>query len=222
MEDHEWQLAARRSELPIALHFLVCPHSPYGGALLNNAGEPELTDYSKVDWKGLARAARAAIEQDVPKNMGLFIGNDAVDVMDVLHVSTDTGMAFRNEPTFEYRVKSTLSQLSMTDMRAGLTMVSHVTPGLHINTPMDGKRPPLGSLILSLKFMRATQVIDYLTDATVTLFGAPAMVATFEGFKPVPTVGKMPTFLTEWLNSQFGVEYGDDCTVFAIERTFSV
>jgi len=222
MEDKEWQLAAQRSELPAVLHFLVCPHSPDSGLLLNKYGEPVMTDYSQVDWKGLATVARAAIEQDVPKSIGLFIADDAVDVMDVLHVSTETGRPFKNEPTFECRVRSTLSQLAMKDMRAGITKISERTPGIHLNSPMDGKRPPLGSLILSLKFMRSGQMIDYLTGATISLFGSPAIVATFEGFKPVQTVGKMPSFLREWLNSQFGVVYGDDCTVLAIERTFSV
>jgi len=221
VNDTEWQLAARRSGLPSAIHFLVCPHSPRSGVLLDTSGSPVLTDYSKVDWKGLATAARAAIEQDVPKSVGLFIADDGVDVMDVMHISTDTGRPFRNEQTFEHRVRSTLSQLSMADMRAGITKVANRTPGIHINTPMDGKRPPLGSLILSLKFMRGTQVIDYLSGATNTLFGTPAIVATFEGYKPVPTKGKMPAFLSEWLNSQFDVEYGAHCTVVAIERTFS-
>ncbi|MQT57911.1 hypothetical protein GHO41_11225 [Pseudomonas sp. FSL R10-0399] len=181
-----------------------------------------LTDYREVDWKGLATAARAAIEQTVPKSIGLFIADDAVDVMDVMHVSTETGGPFNNEPTFESRVRSTLSQLSMKDMRAGITRISDSAPGIHINTPMDGKRPPLGSLILSLKFIRGTQMIDYLTSATIGLFGAPTLVATVEGLKHVQTVGKMPRFLREWLNSQFGVVYGTDCTVLAIERTFSV
>lgn len=222
MKDQEWQLAARRSQSPRAIHFLVCPHSPDSGVLLDKSGEAVLTDYSKVDWRGLATAARAAIEQDVPKNIGLYVANDAVDVMDFLHVSTETGRPFRNEQSFEHRVRSTLSQLSMADMRAGITRISDRTPGIHINTPMAGKRPPLGSLILSLKFMSGSQIIDYLSSATDTLFGAPAKVATFEGYKPVPTVGRMPAFLSSWLSSQFGVEYGPDCTVVAIERTFSV
>lgn len=222
MEDQEWQLAARRSGLPIAIHFLVCPHSPRSGVLLNTSGEPELTDYSKVDWKGLALAARAAIEPAVPKNIGLFVADDAVDVMDVMHISTDTGRPFANEDSFEHRVRSVFSQLSMADMRAGITKISGLSPGIHINTPMDNKRPPLGALILTLKFMRGTQVIDYMSGATHALFGAPAIVATYEGYKPVPTQGKMPEFLIEWLNAQFGVQYGEYCTVVAIDRTFAV
>jgi hypothetical protein len=110
----------------------------------------------------------------------------------------------------------------MKDMRSGITKISDRTPGLHINTPIEGKRPPLGALILSIKFTRGTQIIDYLTGATMSLFGAPAMVATFEGYKPAPTIGEMPSFLREWLDSQFGVVYGKNCTVMAIQRTFSV
>lgn len=218
MDIEELRLAGQRAMAPSVLHILVFPHSPKSGALLNKYGVPVLTDYKLVDWKGLANAARAAIEKDVPKGMGLFIADDAVDVMDVLRVSTDTGRPFKNEPTCEQLVHSTLSQLSMKDMRSGITKISDRNPGVHINTPMDGKRPPLGALILSIKFSRGTQIIDYLTGATMSLFGAPVMVAP----KPIPTTGEMPSFLREWLDSQFGVVYGKDCTVMAIQHTFSV
>jgi hypothetical protein len=222
MDIEELRLAGQRAMAPSVMHFLVCPHSPKSGALLNKYGVPVLTDYNQVDWQGLANAARAAIEKDVPKSIGLFIADDAVDVMDVLRISTDSGRPFKNEPPFEHLVQSTLSQLSMKDMRSGITKISDKHPGVHINSPMDGKRPPLGALILSIKFTRGTQIIDYLTGATMSLFGVPAMVATFEGYKPAPTTGEMPSFLREWLDSQFGVIYGKDCTVMAIQRTFSV
>ena len=222
MDTEELRLAGQRAMAPSVLHFLVIPHSPESGALLNKYGVPVLTDYNRVDWKGLATAARAAIEKNVPKSMGLFIADDAVDVMDVLRVSTDTGRPFKDEPAFEHLVHSTLSQLSMKDMRSGIIKISDRTPGIHINTPMGGKRPPLGALILSIKFTRGTQIIDYLTGATISLFGAPAMVAAIQGYKPTLTTGKMPSFLREWLDTQFGVVYGTDCSVVAIQRTFSV
>lgn len=222
MNNHEWELAARRAEKPSAIHFLVCPHSPDSGVLLDDSGEPVLTDYRKVDWKRLAEAARAEMAPNVPKSMGLFIADDAVDVMDVLHLSTATGRRFLDQQAFDLRVRSALSQLTMADMRAGITKIADRTPGVHINTPIQGKRPPLGALVMSLKFTRGSQIIDYLCGATDALFGAPAMVATFEGFKPAPTVGAMPAYLRDWLKSQFGVVYGPNCTVMAIERTFSI
>lgn len=222
MDVEELRLAGQRAMAPSVLHFLVCPHSPPSGALLNRYGVPVLTDYNRVDWKGLASAARVAIEKDVPKGMGLFVADDAVDVMDVLHVSTDTGRPFSNVPTFENHVRSTLSQLSMKDMSSGIIKISGRTPGIHINTPMDGKRPPLGALIVSIKFTRGTQIIDYLTGATMTLFGTPVIIATHAGLRPVQNTGRMPTFLREWLDSQFGVVYGADCSVTAIHHTFSV
>lgn len=222
MDTEELRLAGQRAMGPIVIHFLVLPDSPDSGLLLNKDGIPVLTDYNLVDWKGLAVAARAAIEKDVPKSVGLFIADDGVDVMDVLHVSTDTGRSFENEPPFEHLVHSTLSQLSMKDMRSGITKVSGRNPGFHINTPMDGKRPPLAAFILSLKFTRGTQVIDYLTGASLSLFGTHVIVSSFQGYKPAPTTGEMPSFLREWLDSQFGVVYGKDCTVVAIQRTFSV
>nr|WP_011922952.1 hypothetical protein [Pseudomonas fluorescens]CAM96176.1 hypothetical protein pQBR0144 [Pseudomonas fluorescens SBW25] len=222
MDDQEWLLAARRAEQPCVIHFLVCPHSPASGVLLNPLGNPVLTDYSKVDWKGLATAARATIEGQVPKSVGVYIADDASDVMDVMHMSTDTGQPFTNEPRFDHRIKAALSQLTMKDIKAGITHVSKRIPGIHLNTPINGKRPPLGALVLSLKFVRATQMIDYMTGATDDLFGAPAMVATFEGYKPAPTQGEMPAYLREWLTSEFGVVYGAGCSVLAVERTFSI
>lgn len=161
------------------------------------------------------------MEPFVPKSMGLYVVDDAVDVMDVLHISTTTGVQFRNEKSFEHRVKDALSHLSMKDMRGGITRLADRATGIHINAPLGAKRPPLGALIMSVKVMNGMQVIDYLCGATAALFGQPAIVATFEGYKPVPTHGKMPAYLRDWLCSQFGVVYGADCTVVAIERTFA-
>lgn len=221
MHDREFEIAARRAERPIALHFAVCPHSPARGALLSENGNPVLTSYSDVDWKGLATSAREIIEGSVPKSVKLYVADDAVDVMDVLHISTETGRPFGGVDRFEKRLRSTLDRVSMQDMRAGITKIAGNYPDLHINTPIQGKRPPLGALILSLKFTNGLQVIDYLPEATDALFGCPAMVATFEGFKPQPTIGAMPSFLAGWLRSQFGVVYGADCTTAVVARTFT-
>lgn len=81
----------------------------------------------------------------------------------------------------------------MNDMRSGITKLAGIHPDFHRNTPIQGKRPPLGVLILSIKFSRATQLIDYVGGATDLLFGSPAIVATYEGFKPQPTTGEMTT-----------------------------
>lgn len=220
MDIEELRLANQRAMAASVLHVLVLPHSPECGALLNKAGVPVLTDYSQVDWKGLATAARAAIENDVPKGMGLYIADDAVDVMDVLHVSTETGRQFTGVPTFESNVRETLSPLLMQDMRSGIIKVSDRSPGFHINTTMGGKRPPLGALVVSIKFTRGTQIIDYLTGASISLFGAPVLVGPYAGHGP--TVGRMPDYLRVWLESQFGVVYGSDCSVAAIHHTFSM
>lgn len=222
MDADELKLASQRSMAPSVLHFLVCPHSPATGVLLDKSGVPVLTDYRKVDWKGLATAARKAIDHDVPKSVGVYVADDGVDVMDVLHISTSNGMPFRNTPTFESHVKSALTQLSMANFRSGIIQISNLNPGIHINTPMNGKRPPLGALILSIKFTRGTQVMDYLTGASMSLFGSPVMIMTPNGFKSAPITSRIPEFLREWLESEFGVIYGTDCTVTAIHRTFSV
>ena len=219
MDVEELRLAGQQAMAPSVLHVLVIPHSPESGALLSKHGLPVLTDYRHVDWKGLATAARAAIENDVPKAMGIFIADDAVDVMDVLHVSTDTGRAFRDTPLFQHNVRQTLSQLLMGDMRSGITKVSDRSPGFHINTPIDGKRPPLGALVVSIKFSRGTQINDYLTGASMSLFGAPVLAGPYA--EHGPTRGRMPDFLRAWLESQFGVVYGTDCTVAAIHHTYS-
>ncbi|WP_223508985.1 MULTISPECIES: hypothetical protein [unclassified Pseudomonas] len=221
MQDREWEIAARRAERPVALHFAVCPHSPAHGALLNENGHPVLTNYSDVDWKGLATSAHAAIEGYVPKSVKLFIADDAVDVMDVLEISTDTGRPFRGVEGFETRLRTTLRRLSMQDMRAGIIKLAGNYPDLHINTPIEGKRPPLGAMIVSLKFTSGLQLIDYVGDATHCLFGSPAIVANFDGFQPKPTTGEMPSFLAGWLRSQFGVVYGTDCTALVVARTFT-
>ncbi len=221
MSDTEWALAAQRAMRPIAFHFVVCPHSPARGALLSREGVPVLTNYDEVDWKGLSQAARAAIEESVPKDVKLYVADDAVDVMDVLNISTETGLQFRGFGTFEARLRASLDMLSMQDMRAGITKMTGHYPSIHVNTPIEGKRPPLGALVVTLKFACATQALDYLDEATEILFGAPAIVGSPTGFAPKPTNGKMPAFLADWLGEQFGVVYGRDCTAVVVTRTFS-
>ncbi|CAD0266056.1 conserved hypothetical protein [Pseudomonas veronii] len=221
MNDSEFEIAARRAQGPIALHFAVLPHSPTNSVLLNENGHPVLTNYSDVDWKGLAISARDAIDGVVPKSVKLYVADDAIDTMDVLNISMDTGRPFEGVAGFGSRLNSTFSRVSMQDMRAGITKLAGHSADLHINTPIQGKRPPLGALILSLKFTGGLQVVDYLHEATDTLFGTPSIAITYEGFKPQPTTGEMPSFLAEWLRSQFGVVYGAACTTVAIGRTFA-
>lgn len=221
MQDRECEIAARRNDHPVALHFAVCPHSPANGALLNENGHPVLTSYSDVDWKGLATSANAAIEGNVPKSVKVFIADDAVDVMDLLEISTDTGRTFRGVERFETRLHATLRRLSMQNMRAGIIKLAGNYPDLHINTPIEGKRPPLGALIVTLKFKSFFQLTDYVGVATHCLFGTPAMVVNFDGVQPKPTTGKMPSFLADWLRSQFGVMYGADCSALLVASTFT-
>ena len=221
MSDSELLLASNRASRPIAFHFAVCPHSPATGALISSSGQPVLTDYSRVDWKGLAQRARAAIDDCVPKDVKLYVADDAVDVMDVLNLSTDTGLLMSGVGTFESRTQESLDSLTMQDLRAGITSLADHSPSIHINTPIQGKRPPLGALIVTLKFSCATQALDYLPEATEILFGCPVHVAGPTGFAPKPTQGRIPDFLADWLDEQFGVVYGDDCTAVVMSRTFS-
>lgn len=209
-----------RAEKPMVFHFLVCPHSPASGALISESGTPVLTDYAQVDWSGLAKSARDVIEKHTPKSVKLYVADDAVDVMDVLNISTDTGRQ-GSGPGFETRVQAVFSRISMDDMRAGITKIAEKHPEIHMNSPIRGRRPPLGALIMSLKFTNGSQVIDYLTGSSMALFGAPAHVMGIEGYEPQASTGKMPAFLASWLRAQFGVVYGAECTVVAIARTFS-
>lgn len=222
MRDEAWELAVRRSNLPLVYHFAVCPHSPESGALLSEEGDPVLTDYSRVDWAGLAAAGRAAIDDLVPQNVKLYVADDAVDVMDVLNVSTVTGRPFPGLGGFEARMRTALERVTMKDMRAGLLKMAGKFPELHVNTPDHGKRPPAGALIVSLKFARGTQILDYAGEATEALFGAPAVIMGPTGFAPRPTDCDMPPLLAEWLRAQFGVVYGKQCTVALAGRTCSI
>ncbi len=222
MRDEAWELAARRSELPMVMHFAVCPHSPRSGALLDEYGVPVLTHYARVDWKALSSNANSAIEGLAPKDVKVYVADDAVDVMDVLNISTDTGRPFQGKGGFEARLSATLKRLTMADMRGGIIKMAGKFPELHVNTTPDGTRPPLGALIVSVKFSRGTQIIDYLDDVSNSLFGAPAFVQDGFNFHPRPTTGKMPAFLADWLRAQFGVIYAANCTVVLAGRTFSV
>lgn len=222
VRDAEWELAVKRAGASTVLHYIVCPHSPPRlGTLLNRYGQPVLTKYEQVDWKALASAAKSALVVVVPKKMSAYVANDGVCVMDVLHVSTLNGRTFTHAPQFEDNVRAALSKLTMKDMRAGITKISEVKPGLHNNTTDDGMRPPLGALIMSIKYQNGMQILDYADTATNALFGAPVVRPPFPGSRLKPVTAKMPHYLKSWLEDQFGVVYGDKCTMSIMGKTFS-
>lgn len=221
MQDSEWEEASRKAALPTAFHFMVCPHSPESGILLNESGVPVLTDFSSVDWAGLAASASAALDGLVPKSVKVYVADDAIDVLDLMGVSTETGLPFDGVEGFDSRLQKVLCRLTMQEMRAGITKLAGRHPDLHANPPIRGKRPPLAAMVITLKFTNGLQLVDYVSEATEALFGYPAQIGFIEGFKPRPTTGEMPPFLVDWLSSQFGVVYGADCTAVVIAQTFT-
>jgi len=222
MSDEQWDLAAQRSIKPLAMHFVVCPHSPEHGALLDEHGRPVMTNYAKVDWKGLADRAKAALDGLVPKDVKVYVADDAVDVMDVINLSTENGMPFADKGGFEHGLQASLDQLTMGDIRAGIIPLAGNSPDIHRNKPIDGTRPPAGALVMSLRFSRGTQIIDYMDEASEALFGEPVECMNGLDFSPAITAGVMPAFLADWLRTEFGVIYGEKCSVVLLSRTFSL
>lgn len=224
MRDEAWELAARRSRLPMVLHFLLCPESPPSGALLNERGRPVLTDYSKVDWKSLSRAANAMIrEKTYPNDIKIYVADDAIEIMDFLNISIETGLPFQGVSGFEPGFNSVLSRLEMADMRGGITRVRKKFPELHRNKPNgDDGFPPAAGIIMSIRFSRATQIIDYLPGVCAAVFGDHAADMMGDPHRFEMTSGDMPEYLSAWLREQFGVVYAPDCKLFLVRRTFSV
>lgn len=222
MRDEAWDLSVQRAQRPIVFHFMVCPHSPRSGVLLNDYGEPVFTDYSRVEWLELAMEAYRMVAADVPKNVKVYVANDGVDVMDMMNICTETGSPIQGKGNFNNRIMSTLDQLTMPDIYAGITNIAGRFPAFHANYPRDGMRSPLGVAIVSLKFANAMQAFDYIFDATEKLFGKQVILQEGMQFHAKPTTGTMPAYLANWLRSQFGVVYADHCTVSLAARTFSV
>ncbi|HCU2480903.1 TPA: hypothetical protein OUK43_000386 [Pseudomonas aeruginosa] len=222
MQEQSWEVSVQRAQKPIVFHFMVCPHSPRSGVLLNEYGEPVFTDYARVDWKGLAKNAHQLIADDVPNSVKLYVADDGVDVMDMMNICTETGRPVQGKGNFNDRINSTLDQLSMTDMRAGITKIAGRYPAFHANYPSDGLRSPLGVVIVSLKFANAMQAFDHIFYATEKLFGKSVILLDGMQTHSKPTTGVMPAYLANWLSSQFGVVYADRCTVCLAGRTYSV
>lgn len=205
----------------VAIHYLVFPQSPKkSGVLLNEEGFPVLTDYEKVNWKSLADEAQSQIDGSVPKGIKIYISNDAVDVMDVLHISTETGREFVNKPYAMQLVQACMKNVNFSDMRGGILNIASKPISFHLNTPSNGLRPPLGAFIVTIKLSRASQIIDYLSGITLKLFGSATYFAPYPGGKSqFTTNGIAPEYLRKWLRQEFGVVYGNDCLMSFIGRT---
>ena len=201
---------------PVAFHFLFAPHSPEpDGVLVDTSGMPVLTDYQAVDWKALAVSARAAIDDVAPKSIQLFVADDAADVFEVLNLCPWTVSSHVGKGDFFSRFKTAVDKLEMTDMRAGITSLSRHASDYHVNLPSEGRRPPLGGVIISVKFPNASHVGDYLHNVTRALFGQYLL-----GDKgPALGAGDMSPVLWAWLENQFGVAYGRRCDSYFVGTT---
>lgn len=200
---------------PIAYHFLFAPHSPDPeGVLADAAGRPVLTDYQAVDWKALAISARSAIDQVVPKGIQLFVADDAADVFEILNLCPWSISSHVGRGNFYSRFKAAVEKLEMADMRSGITRLSRYAADYHVNTLNDGRRPPLGGIIISVKFPRASLAGDYIHNVTQALFGQMR-----RDTGPALGVGEMSPALSIWLEKQFGVVYGRRCESYFVGTT---
>ena len=200
---------------PIAYHFLFAPHSPEPeGVLVDAAGMPVLTDYQAVDWKALAFSARSAIDGVVPKGIQLFVADDAADVFEVLNLCPWSVSSHVGRGDFYSRFKTAVEKLEMADMRSGITSLSQYADDYHVNVPSAGRRPPLGGIIITVKFPNASHVGDYLHNVTHALFG---QIRRDNGL--ALGVGDMSPALLSWLENQFGVAYGRRCESYFVGTT---
>lgn len=192
---------------------------------MNEHGRPAFTDYAKVDWKTLSSAANAIAREktEIPDDIKIYVADDAIEIMDFLNISTETGLPFQGVSGFEPGLNSVLSRLEMADMRGGITRVRNKFPELHRNKPnSDGGFPPAAGIIMSIRFSRATQILDYLPEVCAAVFGDHAEDMMGDPHRFEMTSGDMPEYLSAWLREQFGVVYAPDCKLFLVRRTFSV
>lgn len=205
--------------LPIAFHFLVVPAVPEGAdSLLDSNGQPVFTDYSTVDWAGLAKSARAHIDPYLPKAAQLYIGNDGPDLFDLHNLGLED--AASDQDDMLTRVLSVVGKATMKDMRAGIFRIAGPENSIHLNKAI-GTRPPLTAVLMTLKFKDMSQAMDYLWRATKELFGHGYMQQTPKNpiLEKGDGSGEMAPCVHRWFQEQFGAVYGTGCAVLILGVT---
>lgn len=199
---------------PIAMNYLVIPHVPRGrGTLLSAAGEPVMVDYSQLDWRSLAQALKARIDDDgYPKNIKVYVANDGPDLFDINETIVATGEELEQGPFFVERTRQSLNQATPASYRAGVIDLSPAGGSMHLNPPdHNSLRPPLAAFVVSIRFNTPSQAADYYFTLTEMLFGVGLPME----FGPVRHGDDEPMCdaLRAWLAQSMGVVYAPECSI---------
>ena len=201
---------------PVILNYLIFPHVPKEiGTLLSPEGESVLMDYSKLDWKGLAKDLQAELEaQSLPKTIKVYVGNDAIDLLDMNSVDAQSGLVDSNYNGFSCAM-DIFNKAEFKDYRAGVCSTPSAHKGLHLNPPLlNGKRPPVAGFFVSLRFNNIPQMTDYLCSASNAIFGTMDIISMTDENQVSPP-GTMPKVMSDWLSAT-GVVYDSLCTMIRL------
>ncbi|PXX94678.1 hypothetical protein [Halomonas sp. LBP4] len=219
----EWQRISEQAEKPLCFNFLLLPMVPDGAdTFLDREGNGVMTRYDDVDWKGLARTLQARLEGDVPKSIKVYVANDGPDIFDMVNTRLDQPDTPETESDFGSRTVEVLRQVSMADYRAGLLKLPEES-SLHLNPPTRSQRPPIAGLVVSVKFTKMLQAMDYMSSVMEQLVGQllPLPVEPMSMMHAMDEPGTLPPEAHAWLEAQFGAVYSDKCGVLFLSTTHS-
>ncbi|WP_444679468.1 hypothetical protein [Halomonas sp. E19] len=219
----EWQRIAEQAEKPLCFNFLLLPKVPDDAdTFLDRNGQGVMTCYDDVDWKGLAQLLQARLEGQVPKSIKVYVADDGPDIFDMVNVRHDRLDTPETESDFGSRTVQVLHQVAMADYRAGVLRLPEEI-SLHLNPPTRSQRPPIAGLVISVKFTKMLQAVDYMSSVMERLFGQlmALPMGPMSLMHPMDEPCRLPPEAHAWLEAQFGAVYSDQCGVLFLSATHS-
>ncbi len=174
-------------------------------SILDENGVPSWVDYTKINWKGLAKDINQLIADQIPKSIKVFVGDEPLNIIDSVVEET-----FDRRSTMGDRLSYVYNNLSPEDYRASVINLSQHRKSLHPHCTPAEKSPPVAGLFIAIK-CRLMQILDYESDFT-ELFGyCPVLGIRGPGEKNIQKIRVAQPDLMAIINRHLGYVYSDDC-----------
>lgn len=181
--------------------------------LLSEGGHEVWTDYTTLDWKGLAKSIEQDIAGKLPSGTQVYVWNDGQDAIDLTMPD--------QESDWVSRAVDVGTSVGWNKYRGGVCDVSAFDGMFHcqpISTLRNGERAPLAALVISLKFKTFTHFADYYYSAGLALFGEHCQNhKAYEFMHDKEAQLDLPKAVHAWLADSFGISnYSDKCAVYML------
>jgi hypothetical protein len=191
-------------------NYLVSLKMVDDNSFLDENGVPTWVDYSKIDWKCLAKEINELIADEIPKSMKVFVGDEPINIIDGSVEKT-----WNKPSTIGERVSYVYKNLVPEDYRASVINISQHRDSLHPHCTLYEKSPPVAGFFISMKG-KLMQVFDYEGDFTHLFGHSPVCGINVPLDERLLKMKPAQNELMEIINRHLGFAYSHDCVLLQL------